>query len=1045
MPSSTTNFCRSCKRLEGVIQMKVLFAVNSESISEAIIKKYQKDYREILSYKNVYYFNAIQKEIQRDKSYDRIVISADLEPFSNNNYESIDKFIFEKLDGISDEAHDTTGNEISIILICSDRHTKGSSFLVKLFGLGIYNGLLGNDRSMEEVCRLIHKPRTKKEAKMYYKIDTDDVNYRAENENEVDELQIQNILSHFRKLGKHTEKYAESFENIASQYTEEQLKIIINCLPFNVKGILEETSNKYQEFMMANGMMVQGVKSKEFTNKEDQKRTGVKIDLIENKLNQTKVNGPIVIPNSVKSSGTENARKVIAVPQKNQNSANVQANPSVKAEVKKNPVNSQKPEATKKEGKLVRLPDGRIVRKKVVSKPANEPTNQVAQNETSQIARKGENQMEPKTVKPERRAVNLPENNQVMPNNEPEKISPLEDLDLPELDFTASAMESKISHNQPQANPVEQPKKGRGRPRKNPVDAEPKPKGKRGRPRKNPAQEEMVQPAKTAELDFPELDTAIDEQFDFEPLEDEIATNVSPKTQNNDFEDFVLEENEEFNTQEPAVAEVEEVDELEEIELPELDDLEDISDFGDDDDIFAETTEEAFDEFEEYDEYGKYETTAKQSPETQDIESLYQEDILSDESNDLLELDQTDDLADLDILADDELEDALDMDFETDDNNDDVLLSDLETEDDILADVELPEENDDTLIGFEDEEPFQQPEEDLFNPSVEENVPNNTMVDNQDNFNYGTEAIQSIEPPIDYSMSNLNSLMTKDKKIVTFLGSTKNGVSFLVNNLAEIFASVGINTAILDMTKNRNSYYIYTQNEETLRQIAYTSIEKLQQGTAEGIRVKQNLTVYTALPNDGKNYSNVEAILSTLVQNHSLILIDCDYDTNPAYFASCQEIYLVQSMDILTIQPLTAFLRDLKTQGVFEPEKVRVVINKELKVRGLTNKAIIGGMSSYNDPAMSFMTELFDKESVKYCSIPFEEMAYSKYLEGMLNCKVSISGYSKNFMNKLRVLGDMVYPLTSRATYSSNSKQNYTPNNFSSSMNDTLNKMKKKY
>lgn len=1045
MPSSATNFCRSCKRLEGVIQMKVLFAVNSESISDAIIKKYQKDYREILSYKNVYYFNAIQKEIQRDKTYDRIVISADLEPFSNNNYESIDKFIFEKLDGISDEAHDTTGNEISIILICSDRHTKGSSFLVKLFGLGIYNGLLGNDRSMEEVCRLIHKPRTKKEAKMYYKIDTDDVNYRAENENEVDELQIQNILSHFRKLGKHTEKYAESFENIASQYTEEQLKIIINCLPFNVKSILEETSSKYQEFMMANGMMVQGVKSKEFTNKEDQKRTGVKIDIIENKLNQTKVNGPIVIPNSVKSSGTENARRVIAVPQKNQNPTNVQAKSSVKPEVKINPASTQKSEATKKEGKLVRLPDGRIVRKKVVSKPANEPTNQVAQNETSQIARKGENQMEPKTVKPERRAVNLPENNQVMPNNEPEKISPLEDMELPELDFTASAMESKISHNQPQANSVEQPKKGRGRPRKNPVDVEPKPKGKRGRPRKNPAQEEIVQPTKTAELDLPELDTVVDEQFDFEPFEEEVTTNANPKTGNNNFDDFVLEEDEELNLPEPVVADVEETDELEEIELPELDDLEDITDFGEDDDIFAETTEEAFDEFEDYDEYGKYETTAKQTLETQDIDSLYQEDILSDESNDFPELDQPDEF---DILADDTLEDtaddALDMDFETEETADNTLLSDLETEEDILADVELPEENDDTLIGFEDEEPFQQPEEDLLEPSLEENVPNST-VGNQDSFNYGTEAIQSIEPPIDYSMSNLNSLMTKDKKIVTFLGSTKNGVSFLINNLAEIFASVGINTAILDMTKNRNSYYIYTQNEENLRQIAYTSIEKLQQGTAEGIRVKQNLTVYTALPNDGKNYSNVEAILSTLVQNHSLILIDCDYDTNPAYFASCQEIYLVQSMDILTIQPLTAFLRDLKTQGVFEPEKVRVVINKELKVRGLTNKAIIGGMSSYNDPAMSFMTELFDKESVKYCSIPFEEMAYSKYLEGMLNCKVSISGYSKNFMNKLRVLGDMVYPLTSRATYSSNSKQSYTPNNFSSSMNDTLNKMKKKY
>ena len=150
--------------------MKVLFAVSSESISDAIIKKYQKEYKEILSYKNVYYFNAILKEIQKDKTYDRIVISEDLEPFSNNNYDAIDKFIFEKLDNISDEAQDIDGNETSIILICTDRHTKGSSFLVKLFGIGIYNALLGSERSMEQVCKLINKPRVKKEAKLYYKI-----------------------------------------------------------------------------------------------------------------------------------------------------------------------------------------------------------------------------------------------------------------------------------------------------------------------------------------------------------------------------------------------------------------------------------------------------------------------------------------------------------------------------------------------------------------------------------------------------------------------------------------------------------------------------------------------------------------------------------------------------------------------------------------------------------------------------------------------------------------------------------------------------------
>ena len=34
-----------------------------------------------------------------------------------------------------------------------------------------------------------------------------------------------------------------------------QLKIIINCLPINVKAVLEEDSPKYQELMSVNGMV----------------------------------------------------------------------------------------------------------------------------------------------------------------------------------------------------------------------------------------------------------------------------------------------------------------------------------------------------------------------------------------------------------------------------------------------------------------------------------------------------------------------------------------------------------------------------------------------------------------------------------------------------------------------------------------------------------------------------------------------------------------------------------------------------------------------
>ena len=146
--------------------MKVLFAVSNEEISESIIKRYQKEYKEIISHKNVYYFNAILKELQKDKSYDRIVISEDLEAFTHTQYDQIDKFIFDKLDSISDEASNIKGNDIPIILICADRRTKSEQMLVKLFGIGIYNAILGNDRSVEEVCRLINRPESKKRSKI---------------------------------------------------------------------------------------------------------------------------------------------------------------------------------------------------------------------------------------------------------------------------------------------------------------------------------------------------------------------------------------------------------------------------------------------------------------------------------------------------------------------------------------------------------------------------------------------------------------------------------------------------------------------------------------------------------------------------------------------------------------------------------------------------------------------------------------------------------------------------------------------------------------
>ena len=928
--------------------MKVLFAVSSESISDAIVKRYQKEYKEIISHKNVYYFNAILKEIQKDKTYDRIVISEDLESFSNNNYDQIDKFIFEKLDDISDEAQDIDGNETSIILICSDRQQKGNSFLVKLFSIGVYNALLGSERSMDQVCKLINKPRNKKEAKMYYKMDADEANYGDKGSDEVSEMEIQSILSFFKKTSK--DKYAESFNNIAAQYTEEQLKIIINCLPTGVKVVLEDDCKKYQELVTVNGM-VQRVNREGVVNQEARRQTGIKIDIIDNKLNQTKMSGPIVIPASVRTS-------------KNQGPAPVR------------PMGNslEVPETSKTEPTKVK----KVVKRSELE--ARKIQNPVAANRVAST------NAEAQTTRPvaQRSVENVATKSQVPPVAPTKRVrTAAEVVQIPPVAGNIKIKKESL------ANETDE-KKGRGRPKKAPV----------------------VTPSKTSLVDE-EDDFMLPGMFDVE--DDELI--LPKKEEKPEIEEDMLPGMEAFEDEElPSMDDVSEDD----MELPGMEAFEEDEELPEMDALEEDEELPGMDAFEEDEELPGMDVFEDDEDDTlpgmlDDFEGLEDDTIpvMEDEE-------YTEEVA---LPGIDELDDFEDSSVQEDANIDEILPG---------MDDDFDDGTDDLLSGFDDD--FSEPQA----------TASNTQSSSQ---------IESIKPKVDYSMSSLNSLLTKDKKIVAFVGTSKNGTSFLVNNLAALFSLSGINTAILDMTKNKNSYYIYTNNEEELRNIAYNSISKLQNGGfAEGIKVNKSLSVYTALPNDGKDYSNAEPILSTLVQNHSLILIDCDFDTDPSYFASCQEIYLVQSMDILTIQPLTSFVRDLKViHKVLSDEKVRIVINKELKVKSLTERVIINGMSFYNDPSMSFMTELFNKDTVKACTIPFDENVYSRYLDGIVNCKVSINGYEKNkkFWEKFKTLGDMVYPLVSKSTYGGKNTQvnqiNYGKSNFSNNMNSTLDQMKKKY
>ena len=68
---------------------------------------------------------------------------------------------------------------------------------------------------------------------------------------------------------------------------------------------------------------------------------------------------------------------------------------------------------------------------------------------------------------------------------------------------------------------------------------------------------------------------------------------------------------------------------------------------------------------------------------------------------------------------------------------------------------------------------------------------------------------------------------------------------------------------------------------------------------------------------------------------------------------------------------------------------------------------------------------------------------YNRYLEGLVNCDISLNGYSKLFMSALNELGGMVFPLISRKEYSPRGPKHKDA--FTSSMNDTIGKMKKNY
>ncbi|MBO5179727.1 MAG: hypothetical protein J6B87_05220 [Clostridia bacterium] len=216
--------------------MKVLFAIGNAQTSKSVADNYYQKYGEQLEYKDVFYFRALLEEVRKDSTYDRIVVSEELEPIKAVTIEEIDKVIFSNMDVLTDEAQNS-----SIAFIASDRRTRSDALMARFYNLGVYSILLGNDRSITSLCDVIKEPRTKKEAREYLDMNpaTSVSSTQTLNDDEVDEAQFNNILKHYEKLGTNVEQYIPSFERIEEQYTKKQLMTIVAGICVHLPSVAE--------------------------------------------------------------------------------------------------------------------------------------------------------------------------------------------------------------------------------------------------------------------------------------------------------------------------------------------------------------------------------------------------------------------------------------------------------------------------------------------------------------------------------------------------------------------------------------------------------------------------------------------------------------------------------------------------------------------------------------------------------------------------------------------------------------------------------------
>ena len=966
--------------------MKVLFAIRDDNnIVDTIVRKYQRDYNKKLVYKEVKNFTAILRELQQNNNYDRIVISDDIDEKINKS-ENKNKLILTKLKSIRSVA---LKDDKQIPIIFFSDNNKLTNYL---YELNIYNGIIGTDITKKRIYELMLKPRNRLQAKDYYKINDEVVNKAKKTIEKVNKKNVENkirkdekkvvkseknkivdtnkeksnnlvsdvekAIKYLNQVGLDEEKYVKKFDNICSKLSKEELQIVIKSLSLRTKKILKNNSSKYNKLISV------VVKDNEKTKAKE----------------ESTVKRGRGRPRKEKKEEEPAVKRKRGRPRKTVES--IEENEPIKKNVEENKEKKTKLESKKK------LED----KNKTVKKEKNEEDLDFEENDL--LSKEKKSFTKSKTKNKEKIEENLDEISKNKVDDDEldldEKDDDLDDVKYNDQDLDEDDIEDDddLDLDEDDTDDIEDD---------DDLDLD---------------EDDTDDIEDDDDLDLDEDDTDDIEDDDDLDLDDEddtddIEDDDDPDLDEDDTDD--IEDDDDLDLDEDDTDDIEDDDDLD-LDEDDTDDIEDDDDLNldeddtdniDDDHNNKENTSNSSainnntedDEIFDLDDNEFYdEKNAKSSENKNDDDFVFDVD---DEKSDDEDVDDS-----LNLVSDTDDDDILNLDDEF--NIEDTNKNENSADDDDADILNLDNDDlkvDDNQIGINQPGQFSGIRNKNYNPNYDISKQINEINGNTDRGK--TEEEKRITIP-------------EEKKIVAFVGAHGNGTSFIINNLALLLSEQGIKTAIVDLTKNKNSYYIFTQNEERLRGIAYSCFEKLKSGISDGIIVNKNLTVYTSLPNADSEIENKETAINTLLSEFSLVLFDCDTETDQEYFEIAQEIYLVQSLDVLTIQPLTTLLKKLKMNKLLNEEKLRILINKDLRVNKLNERILISAMSVYNSPDTTYQLDLFNRDKIGYLTIPFEEKNYSKYLDELADCKLTIRGYSKNLISSFNKLAKFVYPINGK-------------------------------